>query len=289
VSSDSVPPVPEIAVIVVAFGSEAVLPAFLGSIPSASTRAVHVTIADNAPTPGGPTERLAHHAGASYLPLENRGYGAAVNAAERLLPSGVEWLLISNPDVVLGRSAIDVLREAAVGDPDIGVVGPRIVDEDGSIYPSARSVPSLRTGIGHALLGGVWPGNPWTRAYRRDDDSADPRRRDAGWLSGACLLVRRSMFRSLGGFDDEYFMYFEDVDFGLRAGRAGFRSVYEPDAVVIHTGAHSTADSAEMVRVHHRSAARFLDRKYQGPLLAPLRGALRAGLAVRSFLLTRGR
>lgn len=286
-SSDPVAPATDVGVIVVTYGSEQVLPAFLASIPLASVGNVTVVIADNSAS--DVTAELAASAGAEYLSLDNRGYGAAINAAERTLPPSIEWLLISNPDVVVEPHAIDILRKAAAADSQIGAVGPRIVNPDGSVYPSARSVPSLRTGVGHAVFSRIWPRNPWTRAYRRDDDSTNPRRRDAGWLSGACLLVRRSAFQGIEGFDEEYFMYFEDVDFGLRVGRAGYRNVYEPDAVVLHTGAHSTGDSAEMVRVHHRSAARFLDRKYQARILWPLRVTLRAGLAARSALLTRSR
>jgi N-acetylglucosaminyl-diphospho-decaprenol L-rhamnosyltransferase len=155
------------------------------------------------------------------------------------------------------------------------------------VYPSARALPSLRTGIGHALFANIWLGNPWTRAYRRDS-SSDPVRRDAGWLSGACVLVRKSAFDELGGFDDGYFMYFEDVDLGYRLGKAGYRNVYEPAAVVVHSGAHSTSDhSARMISVHHESARRFLTRKYSGWYLWPVRVALTVGLDLRSALLSR--
>jgi N-acetylglucosaminyl-diphospho-decaprenol L-rhamnosyltransferase len=287
VSPDPVSPVSDIGVIVVAFGSDAVLPAFLSSVDEGARVRPRVIVADNQPSVGG-AAAMAAQAGAMYLALDNRGYGAAINAAERELPADVSWLFVSNPDVVIGPGALDVLRARGETDPAVGAVGPRILNADGSVYPSARSVPSLRTGIGHALFGWAWKGNPWTRAYRRDDDTSAPSLRDAGWLSGACLLIRRSTFRELGGFDEQYFMYFEDVDFGFRSGRAGYRNVYEPAASATHTGAHSTsADSAAMVRVHHGSAARFLDRKYRGPVLWPLRKALRLGLGVRAALLTR--
>ena len=113
-------------------------------------------------------------------------------------------------------------------------------------------------------------------------------RRDAGWLSGSCLLVRRSAFERIDGFDEGYFMYFEDVDLGYRFGLAGFRNVYQPDAEVTHVGGHSTrGESAAMVEAHHRSARRFVAAKYRGPLLAPVRWVLDAGIAVRSWLLRR--
>src|SRR5690606_464467 len=196
----------------------------------------------------------------------------------------VEWVLIVNPDVVLAPGAVATLLSHARHDETVGAIAPLLRNPDGSVYPSARGLPSLRTGVGHAVLGPIWPGNPWTRAYRHEGDD-DPKVRDAGWLSGACLLVRRSLYDTLGGFDEGYFMYFEDVDLGARIGRAGFRNVYEPAAEATHMGGHSTGRSSErMVKAHHESARRFLSRKYPGPLLWPVRTALTLGLRVRGAM-----
>jgi N-acetylglucosaminyl-diphospho-decaprenol L-rhamnosyltransferase len=96
------------------------------------------------------------------------------------------------------------------------------------------------------------------------------------------------MFDEIGGFDEHYFMYFEDVDLGYRFGKAGYRNRYEPAAIVTHAGAHSTAaESALMVASHHESARRFLNKKYSGPVLWPLRVALGLGLRARSAIVQR--
>jgi len=184
--------------------------------------------------------------------------------------------------------SIDALLRVGNEDAAIGSVGPATIGASGELYPSARAIPSLRTGIGHALFANLWPANPWSRSYRLDGPDAE-RRRDAGWLSGACLLVRRSAFVELDGFDPGYFMYFEDVDLGYRLGKLGYRNVYEPAAVVIHSGAHSTnSSSGAMIAAHHASAQRFLSKKYSGPLRWPLRAALSVGLTLRSAI-ERGR
>lgn len=281
---------PRVGVITVSFGSDEVLAGLLDSIADAAGEPVAVVVADNLPTEGD-AAGLARAIGGEYVPLPaNPGYGGAVNAAERLLPASVEWFLVVNPDVVLTAGSIAVLRERGETDASIAAVGPLIRDPDGSVYPSARAAPSLRTGVGHAMLGPVWPGNPWTRAYRKD--AADPPvLRDAGWLSGSCQLVRRSAFHTVGGFDESYFMYFEDVDLGVRFSQAGFRNVYEPSAEIMHVGAHSTGrESARMIDAHHTSARRFLSTKYPGPLLWPVRVTLSAGLRVRSaWILRRSR
>jgi N-acetylglucosaminyl-diphospho-decaprenol L-rhamnosyltransferase len=269
-----------IAVITVSHGSDAVLDPFLASISTASRTPVTVVVVDNKPD-GSAAREIAAGFGARYLTDENRGYGHGINAGVASLTEPVDWILVCNPDLVLEPGSIDVLRGTGETDAAISAVGPRILNSDGTTYASARSLPSIRTGVGHALFANVWESNPWTRRYLRD--AGEPRRRDAGWLSGACLLIRHDVFESLRGFDEGYFMYFEDVDLGFRMQRAGLRSVYEPKAVVTHTGAHSTqTDSARMLAAHHESANRFLARKYSGPLLWPVRTALAVGLAIRS-------
>lgn len=286
-STPTSPDAPRVGIVTVSYGSDDVLPGFLDTIPTAIDEAAVTVVVDNLPGTGD-SAGIARSRGAGYVPLpENPGYGGAMNAGVRALPDSVEWLLLVNPDIELGAGSITALLARGRADPAIGSVGPAVLNPDGSVYPSARSVPSLRTGIGHAMLGPVWPGNPWTRAYRNDTDEA-PVTRDAGWLSGACVLVRRSVYEQLGGFDEGYFMYFEDVDLGMRIGKAGYRNVYEPAASVIHAGGHATQGVSErMIRAHHDSARRFLTAKYPGPVLWPVRLALSVGLRLRSAWILR--
>ena len=278
-----------VAVVTVSYGSSGVLDDFLASVPASSSVPLTVVVADNKPAGGDGVREVARANGAGYLPLvANPGYGGAINAAVKCLPAAIEWILVSNPDLVLGAGSVDFLLATGDSNPSIAAVGPAIMTNH-EIYPSARSIPSLRTGIGHALFANIWLGNPWTRAYRKDSQY-EAIRREAGWLSGACVLVRRSAFESLGGFDETFFMYFEDVDLGYRLGKAGFRNVYEPAAVVEHSGAHSTEtvfESARMIEVHHESARRFLAKRYRGPLLWPVRFVLGVGLSIRSVVLRR--
>lgn len=253
----------------------------LASVRAATSNPTLLAVADNLPSAKG-TEAAVRSAGGGYTPLpSNPGYGGAINALVRTLPPSIQWIMITNPDVVFHAGAIDAMLEEASGAARIAAVGPLIRNEDLSIYPSARSVPSLRTGIGHALFSGFWATNPWTRRYHRAEDYSHPR--DTGWLSGSCLLVRRSAFEEIGGFDEDFFMYFEDVDLGYRFGRAGWRNRYLPSSEVTHTGGTSTSgESSAMIRAHHRSAARFISKKYAGVALWPVRTGLLIGLRVRS-------
>lgn len=277
------------AVVTVSHRSGGVLPAFLASVDLASAEPPLVIVADNSQPEDPDAATICSTFGARFVHLpSNHGYGSAVNEAIALLPPNIEWVLISNPDVVLAEGSLDRLLESARADSSVGAVGPRILTVDGDVYPSARALPRISTGIGHSLFGTIWEKNPWTTAYRVDDRPGSDGQREAGWLSGACLLIRRSLFDALGGFDQSYFMYFEDVDLGARIGAAGFRNVYEPAATVTHIGAHSTTTASErMIRAHHESAKRYLARLYSGAWAAPVRLAIGVGLDARAALLIR--
>jgi len=173
-----------------------------------------------------------------------------------------------------------------MSDASIGSVGPRLLNDDGSVYPSARNIPSVSTGVGHALFKTVWPNNPWSRAYKNGADDAV--RRNAGWLSGAAVMVSAAAWDSVAGFDEDYFLNFEDIDLGYRLGLAGFKNVYVPGASVVHSGAHSTRKHAEMAeRAMHVSAVRFMRKRYAGFWNSPVRWAVVLGLKVRGGLLVR--
>lgn len=276
----------QLAVVTVTYSPGAVLDAFLTSLAGATTRTPPVVLADNGSTDGAP-ERAATRDGVRLLHTGgNLGYGTAANRAVATLPPGVGWVVIANPDIEWTPGALDTLLTAAHRWPSGGAFGPLIREPDGRVYPSARQLPSLGLGVGHALLGRLWPANPWTRGYRQS--AAALEERPAGWLSGSCLLVRRAAFDAVGGFDERYFMYFEDVDLGARLGRAGWRNVYVPTAEVVHLGGHATSRaSARMLAEHHRSTYRYLAGRYRRPWHLPLRLALRLGLAVRSRLAAR--
>lgn len=275
-----------IAIVSVSYGSAAELATMLASIDGAARVRPVIAIADNLPSVTGTADVVASEGGL-YVPLpSNPGYGGAINAVVSTLPPSVEHVLVTNPDVAFHAGAIDRLSAELDRDPGLGSVGPLVREPDGSVYPSAREVPGVRSGVGHALFVNTWRGNPWTRKYHSAAEYSAPR--DAGWLSGSCVLVRRSAFDEVGGFDERFFMYFEDVDLGYRLGKAGWRNRYLPTAEVTHTGGHSTSgESAAMVRAHHRSAELFISTKYQGARRAPVRWAILAGLRVRSVLAER--
>jgi N-acetylglucosaminyl-diphospho-decaprenol L-rhamnosyltransferase len=241
---------------------------FLSTLSHATERPVTVIMADNGSTDGSPEEALERFPNTRLLRTGgNLGYGTAVNRAVAELrkdsQANLDLFVVANPDVQWGPNSIDALLEAADRWPKAAALGPLIRDPDGSVYPSARHLPSVIRGGMHAVVGPVWRSNPWTAAYRQD--RLEPSERPVGWLSGSCLLLRGAGFDAIGGFDERYFMYMEDVDLCWRLRRLGWRVGYDPAGAAVHVqGASTEGHPYRMILEHHRSAYRFASRRWQG-------------------------
>jgi N-acetylglucosaminyl-diphospho-decaprenol L-rhamnosyltransferase len=269
---------PPVRAVIVTFSPGPFLAECVRTLGAASAAPVLVTVVDNGSTDGTRDWVRAQPDLELVESDENVGYGRAANLG--IGETSEPWVLVVNPDISFEPGAVDQLLAAAERWPHAGAVGPRILTQEGAVYPSARELPSFGRGIGHAAVGWFWPSNPWTAAYRREREA--PTERTTGWLSGACLLLRREAVTAVGGFDPKYFMYFEDIDLCERIGAAGWDVVYAPTATVRHHGAHATAVHAvRMRKAHHESAYRYLAGRYPGRAWAPLRAALRAGLWAR--------
>jgi N-acetylglucosaminyl-diphospho-decaprenol L-rhamnosyltransferase len=277
----------ELVVVTVTYSPGPHLGRFLASLSHATDRPVTVIMADNGSTDGAPEEALESCSNVRLMRTgANLGYGTAVNRAVAEIGPEAEFFVVANPDVQWGAGCIDVLLEAAGRWPRAGALGPLIHDPDGSIYPSARHLPSLIRGGMHAVVGPVWKSNPWTAEYRQE--RLEPSERPVGWLSGSCLLLRRAAFEEVSGFDERYFMYMEDVDLGDRLGKAGWQNVYVPSAEILHDKGHATGrDPARNLAAHHTSTYTFLADRHPRRWQAPLRWTIRIALAARAGLVVR--
>jgi len=192
----------------------------------------------------------------------NLGYGAGINRGVAVAGSG--HVLVCNPDLLLDPGCVAALAARLEAEPDLGIVAPRLRNPDGSTYVSGRPFPSVRDALGHAFVGLVWRGNPWSGRYLRTSwDRAEAA--DVDWASGALLLVRRATFEELGGFDERFFMFMEDVDLCWRARQSGWRVAVEPAAGAVHVvGASRAARPYRMVLAHHRSLWRYSSLRWGG-------------------------
>jgi len=218
----------------------------------------------------------------------NLGYAGAANLG--IAATAAQFVGVCNPDLRVMPGTPEAMLRRLDAEPDLGAVGPAVRDPDGARYPSARRVPSVTDAVGHGVLGLVDPDNRFSRRYRELD--ADPTRpRDVDWVSGAAIWLRRAALDDVGGWDDGYFMYVEDVDLCWRLRSAGWRVAYEPSGEVVHVQGASTARHPyRMIAAHHRSLLRFAAKRWRGwrrLLLVPAACflALRAGvlMLVRVF------
>lgn len=173
------------------------------------------------------------------------------------------FLLILNPDTVVRPDAIRRLFDAMREREDIGIVGPKLLNPDGTLQYSCLRFPKVWTPIlRRTLLGRLTP-NHLGRYLMTDFDHQHMR--DVDWMLGSCLMIRADFYRRVGGFDERFFMYFEDIDLCRRAWREGLRVVYCPDAMVVHDHARGSARSrwfiapftSRLAREHIRSWMKY--------------------------------
>lgn len=187
-----------------------------------------------------------------------------------------QYVLFLNPDTELAADALQQMLLYAAVQPQVGIIGPQLRYGDGSLQSSRRRFPTLATFfLESTVLQRWWPRHRVLSRYYmldRPDDAVS----EVDWVVGACMLVRRAVLNQIGGFDEGFFMYSEELDLCRRAVTAGWRVVYLPTAVVTHYEGKSSEQvvAARHIRFH-RSRVRYV-RKYHGAT---------AALAVRSFVL----
>lgn len=192
-----------------------------------------------------------------YRPASNLGFGAACNLGARA--TGSDHLLFLNADLTLSSEACEQLCAAAGENPQIAVVGPRLYGADGEIELSARAFPSAWTGIlGRSTLTtrllrriGATP-KPVSNALSHEATVVD-------WVSGACMLIRRRAFDEVGGFDQNYWMYWEDADICRRLKDQGWSAMLCTEAQAHHSTGSSGHDE-RTIEAFHSSAARYYER-----------------------------
>jgi N-acetylglucosaminyl-diphospho-decaprenol L-rhamnosyltransferase len=189
------------------------------------------------------------HAGA------NNGFAAGCNIG--IAASRSPLVLLLNPDASIAREDLERLRDALLAAPDVGATAPRIVHADGTLAWSLRRFPRVRTTFAQALyLHRLAPRSAWADEVIRDDD-AYTRPGAVEWASGAALLVRRSLLERLGGLDDGFFLYCEDMDLCRRIQLAGYRVVFEPGATARHEGGASSSSRGPLLPVLAASRVRY--------------------------------
>jgi hypothetical protein len=253
-----------LSVVVVSWNVKALLAGCLDSLYQQGPDDLEVLVIDNASTDGTPAMLSESYPQVRVLESQrNLGFGAANNLGIRQCRG--QYVLLLNPDTVLKPGAIAALLGFLQAHPAAGAVGPKILNPDGSLQYSCSPAPTLQSEASRLLHlpgmrpDGYYPMEGW--------DQQQPHRTQV--LLGACLLLPRQALEQVGGFDEEYFMYSEEVDLCYRLAQAGWELYWHPAAQVVHYGGQSTQQAAAEMFLHlYRSKTLFF-RKHRG-LLATL-------------------
>lgn len=204
----------------------------------------------------------------------NGGFAAGANTGIRAARAPIVFLL--NPDTAVHPGAAARLLRFLRDHPDIGILGPRLENPDGSLQLSCRRFPTRWSGLfnRYSLLTRLFPRNRWSAAYLMTDWDHTAVR-DVDWLSGAAMMIPKQALERAGLFDEGYFFAIEDVDLCRRMHAAGLRVVYHPGAAVTHRiGASSATAPNRVVVARHRGMWRYYRAHMRGgPALNALTGA----------------
>lgn len=214
--------------VVVTHESSDVIEAFLETLAEAApVHGLHVRVVDNASTDGS-AERAAAKVGADHVVrlAENRGFAAGVNAG--IAASRGRWIAVLNPDTLVPPGGLDTLVAALEADPGAALAGPRVRDMDGHLESTVGRFPTAARESAHAMFLDRLVGREGRRG--RFPVTTAP----VDWLSGCAWILRREAVEAVGPLDEDYFMYWEDVDYCRRLHDAGWRVLATPDVEIRH-------------------------------------------------------
>jgi hypothetical protein len=180
-----------------------------------------------------------------------------------------DYLLLLNPDTEVLDDAVNTMASFLKENPEVGIVGPRLLNPDGTQQPSRRRFPTMATALFESTWLEAWaPSKVLSHYYMTD--LPDTEQTDVDWLVGACLMVRRDAVRDVGPMDEDYFMYSEELDWCRRIKDAGWRIVFLPTAEVKHHVGKSSEQAIVQRHINFQQAKLRYFRKFHGPGVAML-------------------
>lgn len=270
------------SVVVVNFNAGAQILACLRSVRDQEC-VREIVVVDNASSDGS-TDEVEEAFPEAHIVRNDRNLGFAVGANRGIEAAGGRIIVLLNPDAVAQPGSIAALIGAVEAHPHAGIAGALVRNPDGSVQPTKRAFPSIRHAAMHGLLGLVWPNNPGTRAYTlAGTDFAGARTVD--WVAATAVAIRREAFEAVGGFDEDFFFFVEDVDLCRRLWDEGWEVWFEPGAVVVHEwGGSWTQQPLRFLWLHQRNLYRYFAKHRHGAavLASPF---VAVGLFVRFVLL----
>jgi GT2 family glycosyltransferase len=267
---------PSLSVIIVSWNVRELLRRCLASVRAdGAALDVEMIVVESASADGSAAMVAAEFPEARLLAqAENVGYARGNNIG--LAAAQGEFLLLLNPDTEIQPGALGHLVECLRYSPRVGVVGPQLLNPDGTVQSSRRRFPTLLTSVFESTwLDRLAPRAVLRRYYMLDH--GDDERVEVDWVVGACLMTRRDVVAAVGPLDEAYFMYSEELDWCRRVKLAGWQVLYLPSARVIHHLGKSSEQAVTARHIRFQQAKLRYFRKFHGRVVTVL---------LRLFLLT---
>jgi hypothetical protein len=274
----------DVSVVIVSYESRALLERCLDALAAdgGRTASTEVIVVDQASQDGTAAWLAADHPEVRLVALpENVGFGAGNNRGAEVATG--RWLLLLNSDAFVRPGAVDELLRFGDARMAAGAVGPRLLWPDGRLQRSCRRFPTVfRLATEYLYLRKLAPHSSALNGFYCGEFAHDAAQR-VDWLTGACLLVRRDLFERLGGFDEAFFLYSEEVDLLFRAAKLGAETWYDPAAEVLHVwGGTAGRASAPTLQEQARSHVRYLDKHASRAAASRARSVMLMGLRLRA-------
>ena len=221
-----------------------------------------IVVIDSASADGSVDMLRAKHPSAISLPqAENIGFTRGNNIG--LAQAKGKFLLLLNPDTEVSPNAITLMLDHLNAHPEVGIIGPHTLNSDGSHQSTRRRFPNLTTGIFESTWLASWAPGMLERDYRLldtpDDDIIE-----VDWVQGSALLLRRAVYLDIGGLDEGYTMYYEELDYCRRAKSAGWRVLYHGGAKIVHHSGKSSEQASAAKQIHFQTSKLRYFRKHHG-------------------------
>jgi N-acetylglucosaminyl-diphospho-decaprenol L-rhamnosyltransferase len=250
------PEAADLAVVIVNYNTGHYLERCLASLAARRGElATDVLVVDNASNDGSHTAAVAAHPEVRLIENARNAYlSPAWNQGARA--TSAPYLLFLNPDAELFAGTLDDYVRVAAAHPRAGIVGPMIRNLDGTLYATCRRFPNVLDATFHAMLSPFTRDNPFTRRYEMEGwDRTNEREVD--WVSGAAMLMPREAYDAVGGFDEAFPLYAEELDLATRLRSAGWSVLFTPEVEVLHEIGVSTGRSRRALLTHSRSVYRY--------------------------------
>ena len=221
-----------------------------------------IILVDNSSTDGGLESILKNYPVIRFIKnSENAGFARANNQGAKIA-SG-DFLLFINPDTIVIEDAIESMLDYIRSDSSIGILGPKVLNSDQTVQYSCRKFPTIWSGLfnRYSLTTKLFPNNRYSRDYLMLDYDHNSIR-SVDWVSGCCMMMSKSTFKKANGFDENYFLFTEDVDLCQVIKKKGLRVIYFPDVKIFHKISSSNARSTPQMIIKRHQGMIYYNQKY---------------------------